>query len=119
MSDRTDENRKKMISPYASFLLFNFVFFMLDTTASYFQIYLSDIGLTKTMIGTVTGTASLVALVFQPIFGAAADASKSKTHILQLLLPGQIAIWPSHWRYTPNLQDINMTRCIGGSQTTR
>ena len=86
MSDRTDENRKKMISPYASFLLFNFVFFMLDTTASYFQIYLSDIGLTKTMIGTVTGTASLVALVFQPIFGAAADASKSKTHILQLLL---------------------------------
>ena len=50
MSDRTDENRKKMISPYASFLLFNFVFFMLDTTASYFQIYLSDIGLTKTMI---------------------------------------------------------------------
>ena len=86
MSDRTDENRKKIISPYTSFLLFNFVFFMLDTTASYFQIYLSDIGLTKTMIGTVTGTASLVALVFQPIFGAAADASKSKTHILQLLL---------------------------------
>ena len=77
---------KSIIPPYASFLMFNFVFFMLDTTASYFQIYLNDIGFNKTMIGSITGTASLVALFFQPIFGAAADASKSKTRILQLLL---------------------------------
>lgn len=85
---------KKRMSPYTSFLLFNFVFFMLDTTASYFQIYLSDIGLSKTMIGTITGTASLVALFFQPIFGAAADASKSKTRILQLLLLITAILYP-------------------------
>lgn len=80
------ESKKKLFSPYVSFLLFNLFFFMLDTTASYFQIYLNDIGLNKTMIGTITGTASLVALFFQPIFGAMADASKSKTRILQGLL---------------------------------
>lgn len=85
---------KKRMSPYTSFLLFNFVFFMLDTTASYFQIYLSDIGLSKTMIGTITGTASLVALFFQPIFGAAADASKSKTRILQQLLLITAILYP-------------------------
>ena len=94
MQDADQAPRKKAIPPYASFLLFNFFFFMLDTTASYFQIYLSDIGLTKTMIGTVTGTASLVALVFQPIFGAAADASKSKTHILQFLLLITALLYP-------------------------
>lgn len=80
------ETGKSFLSPYAAFLLFNLFFFMLDTTASYFQIYLSDIGLSKTLIGTVTGTASLVALVFQPFFGAVADASRSKTRILQGLL---------------------------------
>lgn len=79
--------RKKFsIPPYASFLLFNFVFFMMDTTISYFQIYLNDIGMNKATIGSITGTASLVALVFQPIFGALADGAKSKNRILQLLI---------------------------------
>ena len=86
MKHAAPDGRKELISPYAAFLLFNFVFFMLDTTASYFQIYLNDIGMTKTMIGTITGTSSLVALFFQPLFGAWGDASKSKTRILQLLL---------------------------------
>ena len=86
MQSHGRKTEKSLISPYAAFLLFNLFFFMLDTTASYFQIYLSDIGLSKTLIGTVTGTASLAALVFQPFFGAVADASRSKTRILQLLL---------------------------------
>ncbi len=86
--------KKRVIPPYASFLLFNLVFFMLDTTASYFQIYLNDIGLTKTMIGTITGTASLVALFFQPVFGAVADASKSKNRILQLMLLVTAVLYP-------------------------
>jgi PPP family 3-phenylpropionic acid transporter len=85
---------KKALPPYTAFLLFNFVFFMLDTTASYFQIYLNDIGFTKTMIGTVSGTASLVALFFQPIFGAVADASKSKTRILQLFFLITAVLYP-------------------------
>lgn len=86
--------RRPVISPYASLLVFNFFFFMLDTTASYFQIYLSDIGFSKTMIGTVTGTASLVALFFQPLFGAAADASRSRTRFLQVSLAITAVLYP-------------------------
>lgn len=82
----TSAKKRFSIPPYVSFLLFNFVFFMMDTTISYFQIYLNDIGLNKATIGTITGTASLVALVFQPVFGALADGSKSKNRILQLLI---------------------------------
>lgn len=89
------KQKKPLITPYTSFLLFNMIFFMLDTTASYFQIYLSDIGLTKTMIGTITGTASLVALVFQPVFGAVADGSKSKNRILQLMLLITAILYPA------------------------
>lgn len=52
------ENQKKRgFPPYIAFLLFNAAFFMMDTTNSYFQIYLNDIGMTKTMIGTIIGTA--------------------------------------------------------------
>lgn len=87
--------RKKLtVPPYAAFLLFNAVFFMTDTMMSYFQIYLNDIGFTKTMIGTITGTASLVALVFQPIFGAATDSAKSKNRILQLMLLLTAILYP-------------------------
>lgn len=87
--------RKKFsIPPYAAFLLFNAVFFMTDTMMSYFQIYLNDIGFTKTMIGTITGTASLVALVFQPVFGAMTDSAKSKNRILQLMLLLTAILYP-------------------------
>jgi len=87
--------RKKFsMPPYIAFLIFNTVFFMTDTMMSYFQIYLNDIGFTKTMIGTITGTASLVALVFQPIFGAATDSAKSKNRILQLMLLLTAVLYP-------------------------
>lgn len=87
--------RKKFsLPPYAAFLLFNAVFFMTDTMMSYFQIYLNDIGFTKTMIGTITGTASLVALVFQPVFGAMTDSAKSKNRILQLMLLLTAVLYP-------------------------
>lgn len=42
---------------YLSFMLFNFAFFMMDTTTSYFTIYLNEIGLSKSMIGIISGTA--------------------------------------------------------------
>lgn len=80
--------------PYVSFLLFNLVFFMMDTTGSYFQIYLNDIGLNKTMIGTITGTASLVALIFQPFFGVLTDSAPSKNRILQLLVILTAVLYP-------------------------
>ena len=89
-------NRKEKWSfpPYAAFLLFNAAFFMMDTTNSYFQIYLNDIGFTKTMIGTITGTASLVALVFQPIFGVMTDSAKSKSRVLQGMVLMSALLYP-------------------------
>ncbi len=80
------ENEKRRFPPYLAFLLFNAAFFMMDTTNSYFQIYLNNIGFTKTMIGTITGTASLVALVFQPVFGVMTDSARSKNRVLQGLI---------------------------------
>lgn len=87
------ENRS-IISPYTSFLLFNLVFFMLDTTGGYFQIYLSNIGLTKTMIGTVTGVAGLAALFAQPFFADIADSSKSKNGVMRLMLLITAVLYP-------------------------
>ena len=51
---------------YLSFMLFNFAFFMMDTTNSYFTIYLNEIGFSKSMIGIISGTAAAVALLAQP-----------------------------------------------------
>lgn len=93
-SKPVSNERKSPVSPYASFLLLNLVIYMLDTTASYFQIYLKSVGLNLTQIGSITGTASLVALVFQPIFGAAADSAKSKNRILMGLLAITALLYP-------------------------
>lgn len=91
----TSPSKKKFsFPPYAAFLLFNCAFFMMDTTASYFQIYLNNIGLSKTMIGAITGTASLVALFFQPIFGVLTDSAKSKNRILQGLILLTAILYP-------------------------
>ena len=89
------ENQKKRgFPPYIAFLLFNAAFFMMDTTNSYFQIYLNDIGLTKTMIGTITGTARLVAMVFQPVFGVLTDSAKSKSRVLQGMVLLSAILYP-------------------------
>jgi len=86
--------KRRGFPPYVAFLLFNAAFFMMDTTNSYFQIYLNDIGFTKTMIGTITGTASLVALVFQPIFGVLTDSAKSKSRVLQGMVLLSAVLYP-------------------------
>lgn len=86
--------KKFALPPYISFLLFNCAFFMMDTTNSYFQIYLNNIGLNKATIGSITGTASLVALVFQPVFGVLTDSAKSKNRILQLLILCTALLYP-------------------------
>ena len=86
--------KRRGFPPYVAFLLFNAAFFMMDTTSSYFQIYLNDIGFTKTMIGTITGTASLVALVFQPVFGVLTDSAKSKSRVLQGMVLLSALLYP-------------------------
>jgi len=89
-----ESGKKRRFPPYVAFLLFNAAFFMMDTTNSYFQIYLNGIGFTKTMIGTVTGTASLVALVFQPVFGVLTDSAKSKSRVLQGMVLLSALLYP-------------------------
>ena len=89
-----EKREKKGFPPYVAFLLFNAAFFMMDTTASYLQIYLNGIGFTKTMIGTITGTASLAALVFQPVFGVLTDSAKSKSRVLQGMVLLSAILYP-------------------------
>jgi len=91
---RMAAKERKTFPPYLAFLLFNAAFFMMDTTNSYFQIHLNSIGFTKTMIGTITGTASLVALVFQPVFGVLTDSAKSKNRVLQGMVLMSALLYP-------------------------
>ena len=69
--------------PYLAFLAFNAAFFMLDTVASYFSIYLDQLGFTRTMIGTVTSVSSFAAMLLQPVGGAMADRSAFRRRTLQ------------------------------------
>ena len=79
---------------YLSFMLFNFAFFMMDTTTSYFTIYLNEIGLSKSMIGIISGTAAAVALLAQPALGVWADSSQSKNRLLQWLILITAVLYP-------------------------
>ena len=81
-------------SPYTAFLIFNAAFFMMDTVNSYFNIYLDELGFTKTMIGTVTGVAWLAAMICQPGLGAWLDRSASRTRALQGLILITAALYP-------------------------
>ena len=90
----SDRHRGKGLSDYTAFLIFNAVFFMMDTVSSYFNIYLDQLGFTKTMIGTVTGVASLAAMLFQPAAGMLMDRSASRTRIMQLLILMTAVLYP-------------------------
>jgi PPP family 3-phenylpropionic acid transporter len=68
--------------PYAAFLLFNLVFFMMDTAGGYFNMYLDGVGMSKTGIGLVTSVSALIAMAFQPMLGGIADRAKSKKRTL-------------------------------------
>ena len=91
---RMEAHRKERISTYAVFLIFNTVFFMMDTTNSYFNIYLDHLGFSKTMIGTVTSVSSLAAMVCQPVFGALMDRAGSRTRMLQLFILTTACLYP-------------------------
>lgn len=79
---------------YLAFMLFNFAFFMMDTTNSYFTIYLNEIGFSKSMIGVISGTAAAAALVAQPLLGILADSSRSKNRVLQALILVTACLYP-------------------------
>ncbi|HPF87249.1 MAG TPA: MFS transporter [Candidatus Limiplasma sp.] len=79
---------------YLGFLVFNAAFFMMDTTQSYFNIYLNQIGITKTGIGFITAASALIALSIQPMLGVLADKSKSKNRMLQGLIFLSAILYP-------------------------
>ena len=80
--------------PYLAFLAFNAAFFMLDTVASYFSIYLDQLGFTRTMIGTVTSVSSFAAMLLQPVGGAMADRSAFRRRTLQGLILITAVLYP-------------------------
>ena len=94
MEARTKEKPGKGSAPYTAFLIFNTVFFMMDTVSSYFNIYLNELGFTKTMIGTVTGVGWLAAMICQPVAGAWLDRSASRTRTLRRLILVTAALYP-------------------------
>ncbi|MDR2657157.1 MAG: MFS transporter [Oscillospiraceae bacterium] len=103
----TVKTLKSRIRPYTAFLLFNLVFFMMDTAGGYFNMYLDGIGMSKTSIGLVTSISALVAMMFQPALGGFADRAKSKTRtlagaiLLTALLYPMLLISKSIWWLLP------------------
>ena len=79
---------------YLAFLVFNAAFFMMDTMASYFSIYLDQLGFTKTMIGTVTSVSGFAAMMLQPVGGALVDRSADRRRTLQALILITAVLYP-------------------------
>lgn len=86
--------KKRPFPPYAGFMLFNFVFFMMDTASGYLSIYLNEIGMTKTNIGMLTAVSALIALLFQPSLGLLADRSSSKNKVLGISILFTAVLYP-------------------------
>lgn len=76
----------RCLSPYGHLAVFMFVFFTTQTTNQYIQLYLYEVGFTKTEIGLLTGTAGLIALVCQPVLGGIADLAPSKKRMMAIVL---------------------------------
>lgn len=53
---------------------------------TYLNLYLNDIGFSKTEMGTFTSLSTLMVLLAQPIWGYVSDRSKTKNRILNILL---------------------------------
>ncbi len=85
---------RKGVPPYTGFLIFNMVFFMMDTASGYFGIYLNEIGISKTNIGMIMAVSSMVALGFQPALGLLADRAASKNLVLQTIILCTAVIYP-------------------------
>lgn len=83
------------LSPYGHLAVFMFVFFMTQTTNQYIQLYLYEVGFTKTQIGLLTGTAGLIALICQPVLGGMADAASSKKRMMAVVLSIATAAFPA------------------------
>lgn len=53
---------------------------------TYLNLFLTDIGFSLTVIGSLSSIATLLLILVQPLFGIISDKSKSKNHIIGVLL---------------------------------
>ena len=53
---------------------------------TYLNLYLNDVGFSKTQMGMFTSLSTLLVLIVQPLWGYVSDRSKTKNRILNLLL---------------------------------
>jgi predicted MFS family arabinose efflux permease len=73
------------------FLLMYAIFFGGSATfGPYIPLYLKEIGLNQTLIGTFFAIGPLIAMLSQPIWGIIGDRSKSKNIVLLILFGGSI-----------------------------
>ena len=85
----------KRLSAYGWLAVFMFVFFTTQTTNQYIQLYLYEVGFSKTQIGLITGTAGLIALFCQPILGGMADGAASKKRMMAVVLTIATVAFPA------------------------
>lgn len=69
-----------LLMPYLGFYAAQAIF------GTYLNLYLDDIGFTKTQMGTFTSVSTLLVLLAQPLWGYASDRAKTKNRILNILL---------------------------------
>ncbi|MDD3242438.1 MAG: MFS transporter [Eubacteriales bacterium] len=80
------KNRQKTY--LASLYLFYTVYYMIMACSSYQSVYLKDIGMSNTQIGTIMSVAPLIAMFFQPLWGMLGDRMPQKRWLLTGLLLG-------------------------------
>lgn len=72
----------KLLMPYLGFYAASAIF------GTYLNLYLDQIGFTKTQMGTLTSISTLFALLIQPFWGVASDRAKVKNRIVTLMMAG-------------------------------
>lgn len=69
-----------LLLPYLGFYAAQAIF------GTYLNLYLNDVGFTKTQMGMFTSVSTLLVLLAQPLWGYASDRAKTKNRILNILL---------------------------------
>lgn len=69
-----------LLLPYLGFYAAQAIF------GTYLNLYLDDVGFTKTQMGMFTSVSTLLVLLAQPLWGYASDRAKTKNRILNILL---------------------------------
>ena len=57
---------------------------------TYLNLYLNDVGFSKTQMGMFTSLSTLLVLIVQPLWGYVSDRSKTKNRIYLTTKPGAI-----------------------------